>query len=102
LRRNLDARLARVARAKIAVMPPSGLAELHERLRFGARVSIHAALREQLARLDAGSTPSGEPVLGDAVAAELAGILDTFERCGIDQAVLDFEQAAPDAFESAP
>ena len=51
MRRNLDARLARVARAKIAAMSPSDLTELRERLRFGARVSIHAALREQLARL---------------------------------------------------
>lgn len=83
-------------------MSPSDLTELRERLRFGARVSIHAALREQLARLDAGSTPSGELRLGDAVAAELAGILDTFERCGIDEAVLDFDDAAPDEFEATP
>ena len=100
MRRNLDARLARVAKAKIAAMSLSDLMELQNRLRFGARVSIRAALREQLARLDAGSTPADELRLGDAIAVELAGILDTFERCGIDEAVLDFDEAAPDVFEA--
>ena len=79
MRRNLDARLARVARAHIAAMSPSELPELRDCLRLGACLSIRVALREQLARLHSSSTPCDELTPGDAVAVELADILDRFK-----------------------
>ena len=83
-----------MAKAKAA-----GLSPRRRHLLVGAG----ALWRKQSARLNAGPAPAGAPRLSDADAVELAGILDTFERCGIGEAVLDFDDdAPPDAFEAKP
>ena len=70
MRRFLDTRLARVAKAKA----PRDLIEARQRSLLRARAAVRTLLRQRSVQSDAGPAFAGAWQLGDAAAAELAGI----------------------------
>ena len=97
MRRFLDTRLARVAKAKA----PRDLTEARQRSLLRARAAVCSLLRERSVQPDAGQALAGAWQLGDAAAAELAGIPDTPELRKTDGALLARDHAgAEETFEA--
>ena len=84
MRRFLDTRLARVAKAKA----PRDLIEARQRSLLRARAAVCGLLRERSVPPDAGQALAGAWQLGDAAAAALAGIPDTQDLRETDGALL--------------
>ena len=93
MRRFLDTRLARVAKAKA----PRDLTEARQRSLLRARAAVCSLLRERSVQPDAGQALAGAWQLGDAAAAELAGIPDTPELRKTDGALLARDHAGAEA-----
>jgi hypothetical protein len=97
MRRFLDTRLARVAKATA----PRELTEARQRSLLRARAAVCTLLRERLVSPDAGQALAGAWQLGDAAAAELAGIPDTQDLRETDRALLARDHAgAEETFEA--
>jgi hypothetical protein len=97
MRRFLDTRLARVAKAKA----PRDLTEARQRSLLRARAAVRTLLRERSVQPDAGQALAGAWQLGDAAAAELAGIPDTPDLRETDGALLARDHAgAEETFEA--
>ena len=97
MRRFLDTRLARVAKAKA----PRDVAEARQRSLLRARAAVSTLLRERSVQPDAGQTFAGVWLLGDAAAAALAGIPDTPDLRETDMALLARDHAgAEETFEA--
>jgi len=97
MRRFLDTRLARVAKARA----PRDLTEARERSLLRARAAMSSLLRERLVQPDAGQALTGAWRLGDAAAAALAGIPDTPDLRETDGALLARDHAgAEETFEA--
>ncbi|MBV8132328.1 MAG: hypothetical protein JO282_07455 [Alphaproteobacteria bacterium] len=97
MRRFLDTRLARVTKAKA----PRDLTEARHRSLLRGRAVVRTLLRERLVQPDAGQAFAGMLRLGDAAAAELAGIPDTQELRETDLALLARDHAgAEEMFEA--
>src|SRR6516225_11433872 len=84
MRRFLDTRLARVAKATA----PRDLTEARQRSLLRARAAVRTLLRQRSVESDAGPAFAGAWQLGDAAAAELAGIPDTPDLRETDGALL--------------
>ena len=84
MRRFLDTRLARVAKAKA----PRDLIEARQRSLLRARAAVRTLLRQRSVQSDAGPAFAGAWQLGDAAAAALAGIPDTQDLRETDGALL--------------
>jgi len=93
MRQTLDTRFARAAKAKA----PRDLAEARHRSLLRARAALSALLRGPSARPDAGRAHAGASQLGDAAAAELAGIPDTPDLRRSDDARLARDHAGVEA-----
>ena len=97
MRRFLDTRLARVAKAKA----PRDLTDVRQRSLLRARAAMSTLLRERSVQPDAGQALTGAWPLGDAAAAELAGIPDTPDLRETDEALLARDHAgAEETFEA--
>jgi len=84
MRRFLDTRLARVAKATA----PRDLTDARQRSLLRARAAVCGLLRERSVPPDAGQALAGAWQLGDAAAAALAGIPDTQDLRETDGALL--------------
>ena len=97
MRRFLDTRLARVAKATA----PRDLTEARQRSLLRARAAVRTLLRQRSVQSDAGPAFAGAWELGDAAAAELAGIPDTPDLRETDGALLARDHAgAEETFEA--
>jgi len=97
MRRFLDIRLARVAKAKA----PRDLTEARQRSLLRARAAVRNLLRQRSVQPDGGQALAGAWQLGDAAAAELAGIPDTPDLRETDGALLARDHAgAEETFEA--
>ena len=97
MRRFLDTRLARVAKATA----PRDLTEARQRSLLRARAAVRTLLRQRSVQSDAGPAFAGAWQLGDAAAAELAGIPDTPDLRETDGALLARDHAgAEETFEA--
>jgi hypothetical protein len=97
MRRFLDTRLTRIAKAKA----PRNLTEARQRSLLRARAAVCTLLRERSVQPDAGQALAEAWQLGDAAAAELAGIPDTPELRETDGALLARDHAgAEETFEA--
>ena len=97
MRRFLDTRLTRVAKAKA----PRDLTEARQRSLLRARAAVCSLLRERSVQPDAGQALAGAWQLGDAAAAELAGIPDTPDLRETDGVLLARDHAgAEETFEA--
>lgn len=89
MRRFLDTRLARVAKAKA----PRDLTEVRRRSLLRARAAVCTLLRERSVQPDAGQTLAEAWPLGVAAAAVLAEIPDTPDLRETDRALLARDHA---------
>jgi hypothetical protein len=89
MRRFLDTRLARVAKARA----PRDLTEARQRSLLRARAAVRTLLRERAVQQDAGQVLTGAWRLGDAAAAALVGIPDTQDLRETDGALLARDHA---------
>jgi hypothetical protein len=97
VRRFLDTRLARVTKAAA----PRDLTEARQRSLLRARAAVGTLLRGRSVQPDAGRALAGALQLGDAAAAELAGIPDTQELRESDEARLAYDHVgAEEMFET--
>ena len=97
MRRFLDTRLARVAKATA----PRDLTEARQRSLLRARAAVRTLLRQRSVQSDAAPAFAGAWQLGDAAAAELAGIPDTPDLRETDGALLARDHAgAEETFEA--
>ncbi len=97
MRWTFDIRLARMAKAEA----PRDLTEARHRSLLRGRAALYAMLRERLGPPDAGRALAGTLQLGDAAAAELAGIPDTADLRETDGALLARDHAgAEETFEA--
>ena len=97
MRRFLDTRLTRVAKAKV----PRDVTEARQRSLLRARAAVSTLLRERSIQPDAGQALAGAWLLGDAAAGALAGIPDTPELRDTDGALLARDHAgAEETFEA--
>ena len=84
MRQTLDTRFARAAKAKA----PRDLADARHRSLLRARSALSALLRGRSPPADTGRGLTGALEFGDAAAVELAGIPDTPDLRGSDEAML--------------
>jgi hypothetical protein len=97
MRRFLDTRLTRVAKAKA----PRDVTEARQRALLRARAAVSTLLRKQSVQPDAGLALAGPWLLGDAAAGELAAIPDTPDLRATDGALLARDHAgAEETFEA--
>jgi hypothetical protein len=97
MRRFLDTRLARIAKATA----PRELTEARQRSLLRARAAVCTLLHERLIQPDAGQASAGVWQLGDAAAVALAGIPDTQDLRETDKALLARDHAgAEETFEA--
>jgi hypothetical protein len=89
MRRFLDTRLARVAKAKA----PRDLTEARQRSLLRARAAVCTLLRERSVQPDSGRALAGAWQLAAEAAAQLAGIPDTPELRETDGALLARDHA---------
>jgi hypothetical protein len=97
MRRFLDTRLARVAKARA----PRDLTEARQRSLLRARAAVCTLLRERSVQPDSGRALGGAWQLGDAAAAVLAGIPDAQDLRETDGTLLARDHAgAEETFEA--